>query len=579
MPLRLLIAISVIVAIATPATRAVDLEAIGYNDLVARVGDPNLLPDGTGLSVMHIEATSGTSETAYLPDPIRFPNIPPAGFIDASGFGTISSHATGVGLAIYADSSDDGMVPNIQTVASYEAGRWLGSDLLRALSGLEPRSINRTVANASWIANFQSAEINGVFYTAEEIGTDVLRRLDYAVGRDDKVVVAGVANNASQPMADALGNAYNIITTTRTSGGRQGPTTLDVPGRAKPDLAAPGATTSITTGVVSGAALFMQGLSQGDTDGSHAYSTKALLMAGATKTEFDLTQGTPDPLDDWSRTTTRPVDLTYGAGELNIDNSHRIYTAGQQEASSSSDAGLVGWDHNTAFNFLGSSQYFVDVPSNALVTDMSIMLVWNREVERVLSSPALGWDVTVTNLDLSLHEATGFTVGPLIDQSVSTIDNVEHIWGRGFMGKRMAIDVSIDPNTFMQDYTLAWRVDTVVPLIGDVDLDGGVGVTDLAILASNWGAIGADWFWGDLSGDGIVDVTDVGILGANWGNISATSGLGGDPQSFDLAVAQYDLPGYNGDGISGSSTIPAPIGSSGLALLGGLSLRRRRRRA
>ena len=51
---------------------------------------------------------------------------------------------------------------------------------------------------------------------------------------------------------------------------------------------------------------------------------------------------------------------------------------------------------------------------------------------------------------------------------------------------------------------------------GDFNGDGSVGPTDLSMLMSNWGAIGATENPYDLSGDGVVNATDLAILFGNW---------------------------------------------------------------
>jgi hypothetical protein len=48
---------------------------------------------------------------------------------------------------------------------------------------------------------------------------------------------------------------------------------------------------------------------------------------------------------------------------------------------------------------------------------------------------------------------------------------------------------------------------------GDIDGDGEVNATDLAILFNNWGGAGAT----DLNGDGVTDAKDLAILLVNWG--------------------------------------------------------------
>lgn len=54
------------------------------------------------------------------------------------------------------------------------------------------------------------------------------------------------------------------------------------------------------------------------------------------------------------------------------------------------------------------------------------------------------------------------------------------------------------------------------PLLGDLNDDGAVDVSDLLILLAAWGPCGKDCP-GDLNGDGSVDVSDLLILLANWG--------------------------------------------------------------
>ncbi|MBN2293619.1 MAG: hypothetical protein JXM70_14415, partial [Pirellulales bacterium] len=55
-------------------------------------------------------------------------------------------------------------------------------------------------------------------------------------------------------------------------------------------------------------------------------------------------------------------------------------------------------------------------------------------------------------------------------------------------------------------------------LPGDANTDGSVDVSDLGVLAANYGtSSGAEWDNGDFTGDGKVDVSDLGILAANYG--------------------------------------------------------------
>jgi len=53
--------------------------------------------------------------------------------------------------------------------------------------------------------------------------------------------------------------------------------------------------------------------------------------------------------------------------------------------------------------------------------------------------------------------------------------------------------------------------------LGDANLDGGVNVQDLSVLATNWEASAAEWAMGDCTGDGIVNIQDLSLLATNWG--------------------------------------------------------------
>jgi hypothetical protein len=57
---------------------------------------------------------------------------------------------------------------------------------------------------------------------------------------------------------------------------------------------------------------------------------------------------------------------------------------------------------------------------------------------------------------------------------------------------------------------------------GDANRDSKVDVSDLGILAANYGQVitastGDSWAYGDFNADGKVDVSDLGILAANYG--------------------------------------------------------------
>ncbi len=58
-------------------------------------------------------------------------------------------------------------------------------------------------------------------------------------------------------------------------------------------------------------------------------------------------------------------------------------------------------------------------------------------------------------------------------------------------------------------------IDAALP--GDADLDYEVDVTDLAVLAANWGRSDLAWCDGDFTDDGRVDVSDLAVIATGWG--------------------------------------------------------------
>ena len=321
-----------------------------------------------------------------------------------SGVSGISDHATTVGTFYY--GSITSIAPAVNTTLVYEAGYWVstflgrGSDFSLAQSPLAPE-------NHSWIGTLGM----------EFEDADVLRRTDLLADRDGVVIVAGVNNGAGSAMPKLLGSAYNVVTVGLTSGGSSyGPTLVDGSGRVKPDLVAPAGSTSWATPMVSSSAAIV--VQEADSQGvlgyldpeeqrpAKALLVKALLMGGATKTEFaNWRKGFATPSTDG----TVPLDYRYGAGELNIDNSHRILTAGEQNAGASSDVALAGWDYGQASPAAGQL-YFYEVPSQQYVQTLSIMVTWNRHITMVPGG-ILTPTPSLANIDLRLYEANGFTRG------------------------------------------------------------------------------------------------------------------------------------------------------------------------
>ena len=92
-----------------------------------------------------------------------------------------------------------------------------------------------------------------------------------------------------------------------------------------------------------------------------------------------------------------------------------------------------------------------------------------------------------------------------------------------------------------------------VPVIGDINGDGVVNVSDLGILAGFWGMSGTI---ADLDGDDVVGVTDLGMMAHHW------TGAGG------------------GGSLSSATVVPVPSAAlAGLGLISAMCSTRRRRAA
>jgi len=76
-------------------------------------------------------------------------------------------------------------------------------------------------------------------------------------------------------------------------------------------------------------------------------------------------------------------------------------------------------------------------------------------------------------------------------------------------------------------------------MVGDANGDARVDVSDLGILAANYGQSGRVWEQGDFNGDGRVDVSDLGILASAYGQ---GTGRAVDGQSLEFESNPEIMP-------------------------------------
>lgn len=539
-------------------------DAIGWTQLMDRLGAN--APTGAGVDFTQVEVKF-TSPDAYAPDD-TLGEFAGKTITPLSGATSDSNHATNVGRNAYGSK---GIAPGVTQIDVYESNDFKGAGFLNPLSAMLPDVETRDVENHSWILLPGALSPTAI--------NDLLRRFDYMLDRDDVVAAVGVNNGSGSEFPQAFANSYNSIAVGRTDGvSTKGPTSTDVAGRVKPDIVA-GVNRNVSTATawVSGAAALLVETANagGNPNARNPETIKATLLAGATKDEFDLVGGTTGTLDDWSRTSTQPLDLRYGAGELNIDNSHRIITAGEFEASDSSDVGTSGWDFDT-INAGISNWYFFEVIPEATFQQLSVIATWNRKFDVQLDDMGDGnpfndiyaFDPILANIDLRLYEATDFTPGTLLDSSISTIDNVEHLFRQDLPSGRYAIEVTSDATS---EFAIAWDSVLDAPRPGDANLDGLVDGLDYLIWASNFGATDVGFTDADFNNDDIVDGLDYLI----W-----TLGF----ESPDVGFPQFSTMSQSFAGAAGqiAAAVPEPSGIAlaTLALTALAScLARRRRRA
>ena len=95
-------------------------------------------------------------------------------------------------------------------------------------------------------------------------------------------------------------------------------------------------------------------------------------------------------------------------------------------------------------------------------------------------------------------------------------------------GDNASVDIDYYPNIGLD----AFRYLLQMPLVGDLDFDGFVGLSDLDIVLAAWnqGVTPGDAAAGDPSGDGFVGLDDLDLILGNWN--------AGDPPAFDAVIPE-----------------------------------------
>lgn len=399
-----------LLCLAIAVARGSYLDTIGVTTL--RAVDPSLngsgvylnQPEGSELGATQFEvdpAAVGQPTSLFMwignngATSTTFPN----------SLGTKSGHAVGVATRIY--SVSEGIVPRVSHVDNYLAWAFYSNIVVMAVA-ISGKIVNQSFATygtppdsvvASAYDNFV-ARYGTIFPSATGSGQAVREP-------------AGAYNTIGVGVSDA----------TSSVGG-----TPD--GRAKPDLSAPGLSTSSSTAFVTGCAVMLyQAATRGDAGtnksaASDVRTMKALLMNGAVKPT------------NWTHTQTMPVDATHGtgAGVLNVLNSYGQMVAGQHRAiqttsvptgsahppgsNSGNENSFSGWDLGTITTTSTQdtiAHYYFNLPGGDGVYSLTASLAWNRQLNQA----------SINNLDLLLYRTSD---GAQIAASISAVDNIEHLY-------------------------------------------------------------------------------------------------------------------------------------------------------
>jgi hypothetical protein len=492
-----LVALAVMLLFDAPTATAAYDNLIGYPELQAQLGSGT--PTGVGIAIQQVEAAlaNGSQAGNYAADPTHFDfsgktftNVTQDAGMAQSSLGS-SNHARGVGFNLYGNTRS--IAPGITSIESFEANHWLGyqvsgnsatadaSGFLNTQQGgaVLPDTTSARIANHSWVGEFTSSSIN----------SEVLRRLDFVVERDDMLNIVGVQNGSGGDRL-LLKSAFNEISVGMTNA-EHGAATLGVDsvytaGRVAPTVVAPGlnvsntaTTTSLATPMVSAVtALLLETAQDGSlSNGSftnrtrtiyHAEASeviKAVLMAGADRA-VDNVIG--DDLTDYAIDTSNNLDLDFGAGQVNVFNSYNILAAGEhdsdQDLGDSVDIDSFGWDYDTHFggeslsNDRGS--YFFTAASSSDV--LHATLAWNIDVSGFTSSET---STMLHDLNLVLFDVTNDQmITDLGASSLSSDQNTENVFYHGLLaGNRyeLRVEAAAGQLQFDWDYALAWRIDSM----------------------------------------------------------------------------------------------------------------------
>lgn len=479
---------------------------IGLNQLRALAAAPT---EGVGVKAHLVEAFNGGSlPDSYAPDTTlsRFSgtSFDFPGFMGDNVADIFGPHATGSASNFFGTTgvARDLGASGSPSVSLYAAtGSATPNDNTPTVDW-----INALVINGGQLPDlsvFDSMTVSShsyAFFTdPNEQLPPLLARIDYIINESDTTVVVGTSGASTAGALPAgWAPSYNAIAVGLSNGTHGSGLTTTYnngnSGRIAIDVVVQRTAPSDATPIVAGAVAILQDASNGSA-ASFSEVIRATIMAGATK-------GAGDIAGTWSRTPTQPLDLVYGAGELNILNSYNIQQGGEVNGGTTSataaTANINGWDYENNLSSNDDRYYEFTVGADEAVEDFSIALAWNFNVVLTFRPSQLA------DLSLQLTDSNN----NVVDFSDSSVDNVEHIFIPSLPAGTYQLRVE-NSSAFNTDYGLAFG-GTVVPavLLGDSNLDGVVNFFDVAALVG-FLTSGSYLEQADTNQDGVVNFLDI----------------------------------------------------------------------
>ncbi|MBI1367308.1 MAG: hypothetical protein GC162_01500 [Planctomycetes bacterium] len=295
-------------------------------------------------------------------------------------------------------------------------------------------------------------------------------------------------------------------------------------------------------------------------DGETSEVVKAVLMAGADRRTFNKVYdgNTADITayrDTTAHQTTNGLDSRYGAGQVDAFHSYMIEAAGEKDSTQDGGTGVMGaygWDYDNAFGGASGANSvatytFTTKPGQNLLTTT---LVWNAMIAGG-SGIAFNTTGTLYHMDLAVYDLTNLNT-PIVF-SASDLDNTQNIQTRLANNHTYQLRVTADTSggNFNWDYGLAWRL---VPDYGDFDHDGDIDAADVDLMGKKLGTTSKAF---DLNNDGLVNSSDFDFMISNVvGTLRGDANFDGVVDVSDLVVlaGNFGLNGgwangdFNGDG-------------------------------